>query len=108
LATINNKAIEYLSAGLPVISCPKTGVLASLLAHEACGLSYAYGDASDLAAILLRLDSDRDAARTMSANAGRIFRERFTAERVYAEMMAYFEEVAARSGRRLKGATHEP
>ena len=49
LATINNKAIEYFSAGLPVISSPRRGTLAELLAAEECGLSYDLGDAAGLA-----------------------------------------------------------
>ena len=38
LASINNKAVEYLSAGLPVVSSPRHGVLYELLEREECGL----------------------------------------------------------------------
>ncbi len=94
LATINNKAIEYLSAGLPVLSSPQRGLLAELLAQEECGLSYENGDAESLANHLLRLQETPTQLRELSQNAQRVFREKFSAERVYGEMMAYVESIA--------------
>jgi len=89
LATINNKAIEYLSAGLPTISCPDKGVLSDLLNDNQCGMSYPYGDADALAAAIARLYDDRVTLKKMSQNAMRLFQERFTAEKVYTEMMEH-------------------
>ena len=93
LATINNKAIEYMSAGLPVISSPNRGVLCDLLREKNCGLSYATGDAEGLAAALVRLMDDRPGLAEMSRNAARLFEQTFQAERVYAAMMDYLGEV---------------
>lgn len=95
LATINNKAIEYLSAGLPVISCPERGVLYELLRDEGCGLSYPHGDADSLARILERLVLEPEKRERLAVNALRIYKERFVAESVYARMADYLQEVVS-------------
>lgn len=100
LATINNKAIEYLSAGLPVLSSPRRGSLFDLLQREACGESYDIGDAAGLARILTRLAGDPETCAVMGKNANRTFRERFTVERAYGDMTVYLEGIA--------GSVHEP
>jgi len=92
LATINNKAIEYLSAGLPVISSPRRGVLAELLAARRCGLSYEAGDTNGLLQLLKTMTPAT--LQEFSANSSELFRERFTAEKVYADMADYLEELA--------------
>lgn len=94
LSTINNKAIEYLSAGLPVIVCPKRGVLFELLSQEGCGLGYSYRNPDELADVLDRLAADPQERSWMSENATRVFCEKFTAERVYDEMAEYLESIA--------------
>jgi glycosyltransferase involved in cell wall biosynthesis len=93
-ATINNKAIVYLSAGLPIISSPDHGVLSSLLQEHQCGISYPYGNPNALFDLLVRLYNDREKLRMMSQNAISLFQERFTAEKVYTEMMAHLEMIA--------------
>jgi glycosyltransferase involved in cell wall biosynthesis len=94
LATINNKAVEYLSAGLPVISSPDHGVLSALLKGYQCGESYPHGNPDTLVDLLVRLDDDREKLRMMSQNALRLFQERFTAEKVYTEMMEHLVKIA--------------
>jgi glycosyltransferase involved in cell wall biosynthesis len=95
LATINNKAIEYLSAGLPIISSPGRGALNRLLSDERCGLSYEIGDAAGLAGVLSRLDREPELHASLADNARRVFLERFTADQVYGSMMEYLHEVVA-------------
>ncbi|MGE5361476.1 MAG: glycosyltransferase [Bacteroidales bacterium] len=101
LASINNKAIEYLSAGVPVISSPARGVLAALVREQQCGLCYARGDVDGLVRLLGQLHRDAPLRRSLSANASRLFRDRFTAEKVYADMCDHLEHIACsfRSGR---------
>ncbi len=94
LASINNKAIEYFSAGLPVISCPKSGVLFELLKRHNCGLSYTHGNVDELAGLLLQLNRERGEINQMADKAKRLFEERFSAEKVYQEMSRYIEEIA--------------
>jgi glycosyltransferase involved in cell wall biosynthesis len=103
LATINNKAIEYLSAGLPVISCPERGVLYELLGDQECGLSYPHGGAEALAQILEQLATEPQKRERLAANALRIYRERFVAEIVYTQMMDYLAEVVSASVKGVAG-----
>ena len=93
LASINNKAIEYMSAGLPVLSSPNRGILRDLLAEHRCGLSCQLGNARELAATLCTLNDDRDLLAELSQNAARLFEQTFQAENVYAAMMNYLGEV---------------
>jgi len=99
VATINNKALEYMSAGLPVVSCPKQGVLYELLKTENCGVGYANGDSSELAAVLSKLMDDKGWLSEMAANSARLFENEFTAENVHARMMAYLSEVSTSEDR---------
>ena len=103
LATINNKAVEYLSAGVPVVSSPRHGVLCDLLRREACGLSYATGDANGLADLLAALHDGRDRLTRMSLQARKVFGQQFAAEKVCGAMAAHFEHVA----RAFRGAPEE-
>jgi glycosyltransferase involved in cell wall biosynthesis len=91
---INNKAIEYLSAGLPVISSPGHGTLRDLLKGEDCGASYETGDAGALAKILAEFAADRAGAARMAENAARLFEEQFQAERVYMGLYEHLQWVA--------------
>jgi glycosyltransferase involved in cell wall biosynthesis len=94
LGTINNKAIEYLSAGLPIISSPDLGVLSDLLKKHQCGMSYPQGDTHALADVILNLYQDRESLQIMSKNASKLFKEMFTAEKIYGDMMDYFYRIA--------------
>lgn len=93
LVSVPNKAVEYLSAGLPIVS-PLQGVLANLLRDEACGVTVPEHDAQSLATCLRGLRDDPDRLAAMSANALRVFEERFVSERINADLCAYLEETA--------------
>jgi glycosyltransferase involved in cell wall biosynthesis len=86
LATVNNKAIEYMSAGLPIISSPQQGTLCAMLGSAQCGVSYPSGDAACLAKHLSRFAENREELRRMGANALSLFRKEFSAEVVYKAM----------------------
>jgi glycosyltransferase involved in cell wall biosynthesis len=94
LTTINNKVIEYMSAGLPIISSPDRGVICELFKKYGCGMNYPSGDAEALAVMLERLSDHREMLKKMSDNALRLFQERFTAENIYTEMMAHMVMIA--------------
>jgi glycosyltransferase involved in cell wall biosynthesis len=106
LSTINNKAIEYLSAGLPVVLSPNRGTLYRLVNQQECGLSYDIHDAGALAEILIRLDQDRTLLHKLSRNASETFKTMFTAERVYDAMMKYLEEIVVLEKTNPKRRTH--
>ncbi len=95
LATINNKAIEYMSAGLPLVASPLRGELYRLIREGGLGRSYDVHDTEALADILQDLERDRIQLREMSGRAARKFQEEFTAEKVYTAMMEYLELLAA-------------
>lgn len=83
LASINNKAIEYLSAGVPVISSPAHGVLAEFLARAGCGASCEPGSAHSLASLVERAYSGREHWAAKRVNARAVFEKEFAAEHVY-------------------------
>ncbi len=91
---ITNKPIEYLSAGLPVLSSLK-GVLQGLLADNDCGITYDNGDVDAFVSAITRLCRDPVRREDMSRNARRLFEARFTAEKVYGELASHLEELAA-------------
>lgn len=97
LATINNKALEYISAGLPVVSSPKAGVLYRLLKENDCGVSHDMGDSEALADILEGLVVDKQRLRQLSENASRLFESTFTLERVCTNLENYLLEIVSRT-----------
>lgn len=82
VGSIPNKPIEYLSGDLPVISGLE-GELERLLTSERCGLHIAEGDPGALVVALQTIFHDDALAAELSANARRVFEERFSAESVY-------------------------
>lgn len=97
LATINNKSIEYMSAGLPILSCPDRGVLCDFLKEHQCGKSYLYGDWGALADFLAVLHNDRETLRRLSENSIRVFVKHLAAEIVYEGMMNHSIHIAKNS-----------
>lgn len=91
--SIPNKAIEYISAGLPVISSLK-GSLQDLLAEHNAGLTYDNNNSDELFNMLCDLYDHREKLKIMSANAYDLYRERFIGEKVYTDMCRYLEKIA--------------
>jgi glycosyltransferase involved in cell wall biosynthesis len=93
--SLPNKSLEYLSAGLPVVSS-LPGALARLLADNRCGITYANRDARDLRAALEMLRNNPELRAAMSQNAKLVFETDYRAEKVYAKMIAHLEALGAR------------
>lgn len=89
-----NKPVEYLSAGLPIVSTLQ-GYLRTFLETYDCGITCANGDAAGLVQTLAALADDSARLKTMSDNARKVFTERFEAEKVYGGMIDYLVEVTA-------------
>jgi glycosyltransferase involved in cell wall biosynthesis len=87
LKTVNNKAIEYLSAGLPIISSPNHGVLFDLLKTHECGKSYSAGNSDELCTCFNVLSEDKNLVANFSKNAEELFYRMFSAENVYSDML---------------------
>ncbi len=96
LATINNKAIEYMSAGLPVISSPRQGVLCELLERRGCGFSYQAGDAHGLADALGMVSRNPVSCLGMRKASEKLFREQFMAETVCESMESHLERIVGK------------
>ncbi len=94
-ATINNKAIEYMSGGLPVLASPTHGVLHDLLTQRGCGLTYPTGDVDALSAILARLCDDQEVIASMGARALEMYKSDFRAESVYARLEDHLADIAS-------------
>lgn len=99
--SLPNKSLEYLSAGLPIVSS-LPGALARLLKDEDCGLTYANNNAAELEAALESLMEAPDMRERMRNNARRIFAARYSAEKVYSGMADYLELVAETAAVRVE------
>lgn len=86
--SITNKPVEYLSAGLPVISSLQ-GTLAQLLDQNGAGLTYRNESSEELADILQRLHAEPDSLAGMSRQARSLFERQFVADAVYDSMIDY-------------------
>ncbi|MBT6156005.1 MAG: glycosyltransferase family 4 protein [Planctomycetaceae bacterium] len=91
-----NKVFEYLSAGLPLMTC-LSGELRDLV--ESCRIGYYYrdGDHSSLLAGIRKIASDGILVENMSKNARSVFEERFTADTVYGAYAEHIEQLHAAS-----------
>ena len=87
-----NKSIEYLSAGLPIVSSLK-GVLGDLLNNYNCGTTYESENADDLTSILINLFNHPELLKIMSKNAYVLYKDKFIAEKIYNDMSDYLELV---------------
>ncbi len=95
---IPNKVIEYLSAGLPILSSLE-GACARLLSQEGCGVSFGCGDAGSLVSALDELLRDPPRLRPMADRAAALYEARFRADQVYGDMVRYLVDVAGGAGR---------
>jgi glycosyltransferase involved in cell wall biosynthesis len=93
LPTLPNKLFEYLSAGIPVVSCAR-GEAVRLVTENNCGLTYTKCKPDSLAAAIRYL-SDNDQQRNhMGNNALRVFEEKYTWRTVYGQMATHLERLA--------------
>jgi glycosyltransferase involved in cell wall biosynthesis len=87
-----NKPLEYLSAGLPIVSNLQ-GVLKDLLFTYNCGVTYTYGNSDELAKVLIDLHDKPNYLKIMAKNASELYKEKFVAEKVYGNMINHLESV---------------
>lgn len=98
ILNLPNKPIEYLSAGLPLLSS-LGGVVEELISSHDCGMTYRHGDVEDLIGKLDDLYDHPERLKTMASNALGLFQERFTAGRAYGSMATHLEKIAQQGGR---------
>ena len=92
VCNLPNKPIEYLSAGLPILSSLQ-GALADLLAESDCGITYPNRRADALAAAIAEIMDDSPRRQRMADNAFSLYETRFVADKVYSSMCSYLGEV---------------
>ena len=92
--SIPNKIIEYLSAGLPVISS-LCGTVADLIRQNNCGLTYKQGNPEELANILEDLRADPARQKVISDNARTLYLAKFTTEKVYGDLSIHLGSIAS-------------
>ena len=90
-----NKLFEYMSRGLPILISLE-GDTRDLVTSSHIGLPYEAGDPASLAAAVERLADAPDLREAMSANAVRVYQEKFSAHGIYSAY-ADFLELHARS-----------
>lgn len=90
---VPNKPVEYLSAGLPIVSSLQ-GVLASLLSENSCGVTYQNEQSGELAKALSSLYENPKRRLEMSSNAKTLYQNEFVAENVYSKMQDYLLDIA--------------
>ncbi|BCV20672.1 hypothetical protein hamaS1_07410 [Moorella sp. Hama-1] len=98
IRSIPNKAIEYLSAGLPIVTS-LDGKLRTLIDECKCGYWYRNGDVDGLVSIVLRMYKNREELKALSVNSTRVYNERFNARKIYGQLADYLE-IVANEGRR--------
>ncbi|HKG13633.1 MAG TPA: glycosyltransferase family 4 protein [Pyrinomonadaceae bacterium] len=89
---IPNVLMEAMACGLPVVTTPVSGI-PEIIRDGVNGRLVPPDDPAALADALVRIDSDRQLARSLSNAARATVRERFDGERFAAELAALFREV---------------
>lgn len=92
VSNVPNKIVEYLSGGLPVITC-LTGEVSRLLETYNCGLVYESGSAEKLAQVIEKLMADESTRKKMAVNARQAFEAKFNADHVLDEMISYLQSL---------------
>ncbi len=95
--SVPNKAIEYLSAGLPVVTS-LSGTLHQLLESNGCGTRYPNGNAEALASLVMKAAQSPQWLQRMVQNASQLFEREFVGERVYGQMCDYLETIIESHG----------
>lgn len=91
---IVNKAIEYLSFGMPIISS-LDGDLKEFIQKNKVGLSYS--DSSELKKGILRISKDISYYRELSQNAKYVFEQNFDFERNFSEFENHFKTIISKT-----------
>lgn len=94
--SIPNKAVEYLSAGLPVVTC-LNGTLSRVLKENGCGEKYSNENPQSLVELLRSIRDDEYRFLQMRNYAIKLFEEKFVAENVYGQLIDHLDMIASRA-----------
>ncbi|HDR8072375.1 TPA: glycosyltransferase family 4 protein [Bacillus cereus] len=87
-----NKPIEYMSAGLPILSSID-GYLKNILQDHNVGLTYEDGNPESLVDHVSKLYKENDLLEEMSRNTKELFKSHYSSEEIYKEYVTYIEEL---------------
>lgn len=90
--TISNKAIQYMSEGLPVLNS-LTGLTKRLLDDDKAGITYNEGEYKDCMDKIVYLHNNEEERMKMSLNAKRLFENQFASDKINANFERYLEEI---------------
>jgi glycosyltransferase involved in cell wall biosynthesis len=93
LMSLPNKPIEYMSAGLPILSTIG-GILGDLILQHDIGVVCERPDSGSLAAQIASLIEDPERVRRMGEASLELFERRFDAKVVYPQFSRFLQEVA--------------
>jgi glycosyltransferase involved in cell wall biosynthesis len=96
LQSLPNKAFEYMSEGLPLLSS-LPGELETLIHQKQIGLQYEAGNVESLVKQILWFATHPDERKAMGNRARQLFAERFSADTIYPRFIAHMEKVASGS-----------
>ena len=91
--SLPNKAFEYFSAGLPVVSSLR-GELEDLLEKYQCGVAYDPKKPNDLLRQLRFLETDGIGTAKMGQRARQLYEDTFSANLIYSDLIRYLENLA--------------
>jgi glycosyltransferase involved in cell wall biosynthesis len=91
--SIPNKVIEYMSAGLPVLSSVRGELGHFIEKKEAIGMTYDEDDPATLVKCLCDLYDSPELLKKLSGKAYELYKDNFVAENVYNGMIDYLEKI---------------
>jgi glycosyltransferase involved in cell wall biosynthesis len=92
--SVPNKIIDYLAMEQPLVT-PLTGEVKNLISQFNVGLMYREFDPESLVNCLAKISKDTHLRDRLSQNAVALYQERFYSEKVYADLAARLEQLAA-------------
>jgi glycosyltransferase involved in cell wall biosynthesis len=91
--SLPNKLFEYMSAGLPILSC-LAGEAAEVIQANDIGVSYVAGQAVDLADRILDISRDTSTRERQATNARALFQRKYSAQVIYNRYADFLETAA--------------
>ena len=91
--SLPNKPFEFMAAGKPVVSSLE-GEFREILESNQIGIHYRSDDAAALERALRALRTAPENGAAMGTRARTLFRERYTPQRIYSELVKALEQIA--------------
>ncbi len=96
LGSIPGKAIEYMSAGLPLLSTLKDGELGKLVTENNIGYHYNFGNPASLAGEIKELMEKKDELKAVHTRIFDLYMKEFDAQHIYSSYLDHLEKIVAK------------